>query len=137
MKAPENTFKAITIRAWEIRKAAAAKFNCPVMSIVWGMCFDMAKAEMNNKETSKRNHVCIRTCQQLTDSLQFADEPTTLRKVIGLYRDRYELESSGEEFFIIDWDKTTIGISDSENIDKEFRYNRPATNWHDVGRGLA
>lgn len=42
MKAQKRNFKAIVVRAWQIRKAAAAKFDCPVMKIVWGDCIRMA-----------------------------------------------------------------------------------------------
>lgn len=30
-------------KAWQIRKIQAAKFNCPVMEIMWGGCLQMAK----------------------------------------------------------------------------------------------
>lgn len=42
-------------RTWAIRRAAAAKWNCPCSEIIWGLCLKMAKAEMEEtmKETVK------------------------------------------------------------------------------------
>ena len=34
-------------KAWEIRKAAAAKYNCNVMDVMFGICIEMA---MNGEE---------------------------------------------------------------------------------------
>lgn len=33
----------INKKAWSIRKAASARYGCPVMEIVWGECFRIAK----------------------------------------------------------------------------------------------
>lgn len=38
-------------KAWQIRKAAAANFDCQVMEVVWGLCLEMAKA---GKETEMK-----------------------------------------------------------------------------------
>jgi len=42
----KNRLSEINKRAWEIRKSSAAKFNCPVMQIMWGLCFNQAKEEI-------------------------------------------------------------------------------------------
>ncbi len=48
----------INKRAWAIRRAAAAKYKCPIMSIIWGECFRQAKGEiMSESKTEKDGYV--------------------------------------------------------------------------------
>jgi hypothetical protein len=37
----------INKKSWEIRKAAANKFDCKVSEIMWGICLDLAKRQLN------------------------------------------------------------------------------------------
>lgn len=48
----------INKKAWQIRKAAADKYCCPVKEIVWGECFRAAKKEI---EKIKRGRL-LGTC---------------------------------------------------------------------------
>ena len=42
----KSILSKINKAAWKIRKSAAAKFNCPVMEIMWKPCFRQAKEEV-------------------------------------------------------------------------------------------
>lgn len=46
----KKNLSAINRRAWEIRKKAAKKWNCPVMEIIWKECIQLAIEELKQEE---------------------------------------------------------------------------------------
>lgn len=65
-------FRNIVIRAWEIRKASAAKLGCKCSEIVWGICFNMAKDEIMSK--NKKDMYIIETTGEKVESFLKAIE---------------------------------------------------------------